>query len=376
MSDKMKIMHVVTSLGSGGAEGMLYRLIKSSNESIEHCVICLDKGGKYVSLLRKEGIDVLVANFKFISLPIRLLRIYQFSKLKRNQGYRIITSWLYHADFVAWFIKLICGFEGLVWNIRNSKLQRGRLSIKNWLFLKILSKLSHIRVNNIISCSTSAGEIHKNIGYRKDIFKIIPNGYFLNKNSIFDKETKNYDGVFRICMVARWHPKKDFENLFQALNSLKSKNVMFNLTIAGNRTGPDNKELVELLKKYEIYDFCSLLGEVNNIQKVYKNSHVNVLSSAYGEAFPNVLVESMLNFTPCISTDVGDSSIILSEVGFVIPIEDSNALADALTEYRRILRDENSVYLNYCVKGHDKVNEEYYIEKIVSKYLNVWESII
>ena len=308
-------------------------------------------------------------------MPIRLLRIYQFSRVKRNQGYRIITSWLYHADFVAWFIKLICGFEGLIWNIRNSKLQRGRLSLKNWLFLKILSKLSHLRVNTVISCSTSAGEIHKNIGYRKDIFKIIPNGYFLNKTSIFDKATKCYDGIFRICMVARWHPKKDFENLFKALNLLKSENVIFHLTIAGNRTGPDNQELTELLKKYKIYDYCSLLGEVNDIQNIYKRSHVNVLSSSYGEAFPNVLVESMLNFTPCISTDVGDSSIILSEVGFVIPIEDSKALADALNEYLRILRDENSVYLNYCIKGHNKVNNEYDIKKIVRKYLNVWESI-
>ena len=56
----MKILHIITSLGPGGAEGMLYRLIKSTSNSIEHSVICLNKGGKYVSLMRDLNVDVLV----------------------------------------------------------------------------------------------------------------------------------------------------------------------------------------------------------------------------------------------------------------------------------------------------------------------------
>lgn len=376
LRDNLKVLHVVTSLGAGGAEGMLYRLIKASSDSLDHSVICLDKGGKYVTMLREVGVDVLVVNFKLIFLPIGLMQIYKFSKEKRKQGYRIITSWLYHADFVAWFIKIICNFDGLAWNIRNSRLQRGRPSIKNWLFLKILSKLSYLKVNKIISCSGSAGEIHKNIGYRKDIFKIIPNGYFLDSTRKFNKAIKNYDGVFRICMVARWHPKKDFENLFQALSLLKLNNIVFNLTIAGNNTGTDNKELVDKLKYYGIEDFCSLLGEVDNVQSVYMKSHVTVLSSSYGEGFPNVLVESMFNFTPCISTDVGEAAMILSEVGFVIPAENPTALMDALSEYLRILKDENGVYLNYCMKGFDKIHREYDIKYIANKYYNVWESLV
>ena len=376
MQDNLKILHVVTSLGAGGAEGMLYRLIKASRNPMEHSVICLDKGGKYVSLLREVGIDVLVVNFKLTFLPIGLIKIYNFSREKRKQGYKIITSWLYHADFVAWFINIICGFNALTWNIRNSRLQKGRPSIKNWFFLKILSKLSYFRVNKIISCSGSAGEIHKNIGYRKDIFKIIPNGYFLDGSKKFDKKVKDYDGIFRICMVARWHPKKDFKNLFKALSLFKLNNILFHLTIAGNNTGPDNKELVDLLRYYDIEKFCSLLGEVENVQNVYLKSHVTVLSSSYGEGFPNVLVESMSNFTPCISTDVGEAAMILSEVGFVIPVENSTALKDALSEYLRILKDENDVYLNYCLKGFKKISREYDIKYISNKYQNLWESLV
>ena len=168
----MKVLHIITSLGSGGTEGMLYRLIQASSTSVEHSVICLKKGGKYESLFKKDGLDLIVIDLKFSSLIKGIIQIYKFSINKRKQGYKIITSWLYHADFVAWFVKLICRFEFLVWNIRSSKLQRRSLSFKNWLNFKILAMFSHFGVNKIISCSKATLEIHKKIGYRDDILLI------------------------------------------------------------------------------------------------------------------------------------------------------------------------------------------------------------
>ena len=374
--EKIKVLHIITSLGSGGAEGMLHRLIQASSSSVEHSVICLNKGGKYVTLMRNNKIDVLVLNLNFYSSFKGIVPILKFALSKRKQGYKIITSWLYHADLVAWFVKLICGFEGLAWNIRYTKLQQGRPSLKNWFILKILSILSNFKVNKIISCSKTAGEIHKEIGYKKEIFSIIPNGYFLDKEKQFIKEAKEYKGTYKICVVARWHPQKDFENIFQALDLLKLSNINFHLTIAGNRTGPDNEELVALIKKYKLEKFCSLLGEVENVNDIYLNSHVTVLSSAYGEAFPNILAESMLNYTPCISTDIGDAAIIISDVGFIIPIGDYKPLTDALKENYRILKYENEVYLNNCVKGFEKVRLNYDIKSIARNYRDVWESLL
>ena len=373
----MKVLHIITSLSSGGTEGLLYRLIRASKTSVEHSIICLKKGGKYETLFEKEGIEVLVLNMKFSSLLKGVIKIYKFSKVKRKEGYQIITSWLYHADFVAWFVKFICGFKGLAWNIRSSKLQRGRrVSFKNWIYFKVLALLSHIGVNKIISCSRATLEIHKKIGYRNDIFTFIPNGYFIDINNNFKREYKDYHGTYRICMVARWHPQKDFENLFQALDLLKYHNISFHLTIAGNKTDPNNQEIVTLLKKYKLEKYCTLLGEVDDIKTVYMNAHVNILSSAFGETFPNVLSESMLNYTPCISTDVGDAKTILSEVGLTVPIGDYKKLTDALIKIYRILRHENEVYLNNCLRGFEKVSQNYNIHNIARIYYDAWKSLV
>tara|TARA_B100000989_G_C19522256_1_gene464804 strand:+ start:1056 stop:2186 length:1131 start_codon:yes stop_codon:yes gene_type:complete len=371
--DNLKVLHIITSLGPGGAEGMLYRLILASKNSIEHSVICLNKGGKYVSLMQKANIEVLVLNLKIFSSYKGIIPILKYSKAKRKQGYQIVTSWLYHADLVAWFVKSLCGFKSLVWNIRYTRLQLGRSSFKNWLILKTLAILSKYKVDRIISCSKSAGELHKKIGYNKNIFRIIPNGYFLNKTQKFDKNLKKYDGLFKICFIARWHHQKDFETLFQALDLLKFNKISFQLTIAGNNTNVENKELIALLKKYKLNEFCLLRGEVDNVQSIYLNSHTSVLCSAYGEAFPNVLAESMLNFTPCISTNVGDAAIILDDVGTIVPIGDYKAIADALTENHRLLRDENDVYINNCLRGFDKIYSKYDIQDIAKNYQEVWK---
>lgn len=372
----MKVLHIITSLGSGGTEGMLYRLIQASSASEEHSVICLKNGGKYETLFEKDGLDVIVINIKLFSLLKAIIQIYKFARIKRRQGYQIITSWLYHADFVAWFVKIICRFDFLVWNIRSSKLQRQGISFKNWLNFKVLAMLSYFGVNKIISCSKASLEIHKKIGYRNNIFTYIPNGFIVDNNKKFIKEYKKYDGIYRICMVARWHPQKDFENLFKALSILYLSNINFHLTIAGSETGPDNLELMSLLKKYKINDFCSLMGEVDDVQEVYMKSHISVLSSAFGEAFPNVLSESMLNFTPCISTDVGDADTILEDVGIVVPLGDSEALADALRENHKVLKEQNEVYLESCVKGFEKVRLNYNINDVARIYYEAWKSLV
>ena len=64
----MKVLHIITSLGSGGTEGMLYRLIQASSDSVEHSIICLKNGGKYETLCEKDGLDVIVINMKFFCL--------------------------------------------------------------------------------------------------------------------------------------------------------------------------------------------------------------------------------------------------------------------------------------------------------------------
>ena len=57
---------------------------------------------------------------------------------------------------------------------------------------------------------------------------------------------------------------------------------------------------------------------------------IHVLSSSYGEAFPNVVAEAMGFGTPCIVTNVADAGFIVNKTGWIVPVKNPNKLAFAI----------------------------------------------
>ena len=55
-----------------------------------------------------------------------------------------------------------------------------------------------------------------------------------------------------------------------------------------------------------------------NIEKYYNLADVIILPSLFGEGFSNVLVEGMLTNLVPVSSNVGDSKIIINNTGFII----------------------------------------------------------
>lgn len=195
----------------------------------------------------------------------------------------------------------------------------------------------------------------------------IPNGvdeYFLKINR---RVRRN-----QILCVARLHPQKNLINLIKAFKIILNDNPDYQLVIAGN--GPQEKELIELIKRLKLNKKVNLIGEVRKqrLKFLYSSSKLFVLPSIY-EGLPLSLLEALASKLPVVVSKVGDIPYIIKnlENGFLIdkPAQ-SNEIAVAI---KRAL-DQKDLHI-VVEKGQILVRKSLTWGKVAQKTLKIYEKI-
>jgi len=114
--------------------------------------------------------------------------------------------------------------------------------------------------------------------------------------------------------------EKNYEFFFECLSELKEnyKFRKFKVLMVGNQINNKNVDLINLIKKNNLSEEIQLLDEIEDMPKFYNRVDLNILTSSHGEAFPNVIAESMSCETPCLSTDIGDAKKIIGNYGWIV----------------------------------------------------------
>ena len=371
-----KIIHIIVGLGDGGAEATLFKLI-SNDLNNYHIVISLTNDGKYGKYL--SSLDIPIHTLHFKKKSFNILKVLKLLKIVKRYNPQIIQSWMYHSDFITTFIKILFPKIKFIWGIRNTVFPF-KDSIPRWFFLKICSLLSNFIPDIIVSNSKQAINEHVSAGYNQNKFRLIYNGVDIKK---FDyKETFNTEKEKlnirderkpSIGMVARYDKQKGHDILLRALKTIKDKKIEFNCFLIGKNIDHKNIELNFLIEKYNLKSNLFLLGQKNNLQNIYNDLDIFVLSSINGEGFPNVLIEAMACGTPCVATDVGDNNYIIKNTGWVVPPKNSKMLSEALESAisQRNLTDW-SIKKTNCRK---RVRENFDVETMVAKFQKIWVSL-
>jgi len=374
----MLVLHVITGLTDGGAESVLFRLCVADTSN-RHLVISLRDLGKYGEILGTFGVAVYC--LKMDKGKIKLTDLWRLGKLIRSHRPDLVQTWLYHADFIGGIVARIVGIRRVYWGLRSTSLVADETNRSTRILIKLNALLSFLVPKKIISCSVKGVEDHQAIGYRKDKFSVVPNGYDLHQFAP-DAETGHTlrlsleipDGIPLLGMVARFNPQKDHLNLIKALGMLKQSGHDFFCVLIGSGMNEFNIELLAWLDSHGVRDRVYLLGQRNDVPVVMNMLDLHILPSAFGEAFPNVICEAMSCGTPCIATDVGDSALIIGETGWIVPINTpldlSRSISIALDE-KQINPDAWALRKSNARK---RILERFSIEKMVENYHLVWES--
>ena len=366
----MKIIHIVTGLGDGGAEHTLFKICKYDIKN-KHIVISFKRYGKYFSLLNKLGIKVYCLNASFFSIHKFFFLIKLLQSLKPD----IVQTWLVHADFVGSIAARLAGIKKILWNVRYSNIEIDKSKLTTILIIKTLAKLSYIIPEIIVINSKKAKKIYESKGYDKRKLKYIPNGYDLSTLKVsksqkidFQKKIKIKKQIPLIGYVARYDPLKDHLNLLNALSLIRLKGKDFFCILVGSNINK-NKILINEIKKLKLNDCIRLLGPMNNVSKVMNSLDIHILSSA-SEGFPNVVAEAMAHKTPCVVTNVGDSSYIVGKTGWVVPPNDSVKLAKAIKTALNEIGTKN--WNKKCNLARERIKQKFSIDKMIKSYNKSW----
>ena len=370
-----KIIHVIVSLEVGGAEGMLKRLVLecSKNPSIRQSIITLKNEGTIGHQLRKQGVDVISLGMtSFFSTPLlfyRLIRIFSFERPD------VVYTWMYHSDLLGGLAAFLGGARNIIWGIRNTSITQRSFSVTSAV-IKICSILSFYIPKKIVCCAEAARLAHIELGYCAKKIVVIPNGYDL---SLFNPSTKIglttriemgiSESALVVGVVGRFDPLKDFNNFVQAASRVCDalNNVKF--VMVGRGLDHANLELKNWIRKTGHADKFYLVSE-QNPHNFLAAMDVFCLSSK-SEGFPNVVAEAMAMQVPCVVTDVGDASIIVSNSGTVVEPMNAAALAEGLIKMLSLEPHERKE-LGYMGRGFIKKNYE--IEKVSKHFLNLTQT--
>ena len=379
MNGPYRILHIITGLQVGGAEMALYRLVSTLDRKLfHHTIISLTDDQPVGGLIREIGFPVISLGFHSGSFAPHIFLQVRNEIIKFKPD--LVQTWMYHADLVGGIAAKLAGAYPVVWNIRHTINDKGSLKTSTYRIVKINAWLSHFIPTKIICNANTGKETHTTLGYAAHKLCVIENGFDTSRFTPDQASKENVckemglpKGVCLIGMAARYNPQKDHANFIQAAALLFQKRQDVYFLLWGNHVDGTNPVLTGLIKSANLQERVLLLGLRMDTHRLFSALDIATLSSADGEAFPQVVGEAMASGIPCAVTDVGDAAFIVADTGRVVPPRDPEALAKAWDELLSLPVLER-IALGKAAR--ERIKSLFSLEKTARQYGQLYRDII
>lgn len=354
-----RILHVITSLRTGGAEKLMVDLLPRLNERHLDVELVVFDGIRtsFYDDLEKRGVKIHALRINKSVYDLRNI----FALRKYMKRVDIVHTHNTAPQLFAAIANLGIGVK-LITTEHNTDNRRRGLPLLRW------GDLWMYRQYDKIICISKKAEDNLRIYLGNSSSKIttIFNGIDLSRYiQTVPANIQKENHV--ITMVAAFREQKDQKTLIRALTLLPD-NYLVQLV------GTGDQSIIEDCKKLAnnlcVDDRVLFLGMRNDVPVILKQSDVVVLSSHY-EGLSLSSLEGMACGRPFIASDVDGLHEIVNGYGILFPHEDENTLADAIAKCC-----DNIEYAQQVAILCQERAKMFDIDIMADNYLNVYRSFL
>lgn len=365
----MKILQIINSLATGGAEKLLLETLPLYREQgIEMDILLLwDNDCMFTKQLQEKGcckIHVLKksSRIKDIYNPLSILKIAKIIRV-----YNIAHVHLFPAQYWVVLAKIVSFSKiKLVFTEHNTSNRR----LENPIF-RFIDKFIYKFYTQIV-CITPEIKIilTEHTQLPADRLQLIANGVNLIdiKDALVLKRTElsvfiqEEDKI--IIQVAGFREQKDQATLIRSMALLPHH---IKLLLVGDGILKKTCEL--LVKELQLEERVLFLGLRMDVPQLLKTADIIVLSTKY-EGLSLSSIEGMASGSPFIASHVPGLAEVVQEAGILFPVGDSKQLAKEIVTLL-----ENPKKYNEVVQKCQKRAEQYDISLMVRKHIELYKSL-
>ncbi len=364
----MKIVHLISNLGMGGAETVFYHRMLYYHEQAEtdQHLIYYFYDGLYVEKLRSCGFIVTkITGFFHVYDPIAF---YRFFSLVKKENPLCINASLWSAQIMARLVgsllkmPVICQMHS---DLKHHGFFRNLIDAlvpqKHATFVAVTSVLLPSVQKKFASASTLV--IHNAVD-----FKSIEGGD-AQKTSLYYKKK---DGSLIIGVSGRMVLLKQYDiflKAFALLVPMTQKKV--HAVLLGD--GPEKQNLINLAHDLKIEDHVSLVGMQENIFDWYDLIDI-LVSCSSTEAFSMVILEAMAAGKVVVATESTNAREMINhnQSGIILPHADPKQIASALLS----LVNDDPLRQELGAAARETVLNSFDMPIIEQRYIQLYQSFL
>ena len=379
MNRPVRILHVITGLGIGGAESVLARLVVNTSSHFDNTVLSLAGDGPVAARIQDAGVKLIFGNLRpSFSSPFAMARLF---RPLREAKPDLIMGWMYHGAFAATvFGKVLPGKPVIAWNIRQTVLPAKAVKRSTHAMFRLLRMMAHTP-RAIVYNSGISVEQHETLGFPLNRRWLIPNGIdteLFKPDAVVRAHVRRQLGLqpdsFLIGLLARYHPMKDHAGFLRALAIVVKAHPQVRGLLAGTGIDTENHELTRLLRELGLETKVFLMGELNLSRMAEMQQSLDLyVSSSIHEGLSNSIQEAMACGVPAVATRVGDAPSLIGQTGLIVSPGDPAALAAAIIS---IIQLENGQRHQLAAGARQRILEHYSLSAMVQNYEHLYRKML